>query len=312
MPPEQAVGAVGQDGRAERRVRPRGGPGGHPHRPAAVRRSGRPRRCACRPPRGTWTMLRPAGRLRGGPGAGGPVQGVSGSEAGRPAGRCGEVAKAVAELRQAADERARQAELDKVRVEGEQVAAEARSAERRKRHRVWIGAAGLLVVTAIGGLAAVLAVQRQANADLEVKNSRLADEQAKVEKRFELAQEGDRQIAHWRRRGHAAQERRVQGTADEVVDGGCGVLRRPGEAVGGAVQARSRKTLAAAYFQLGELMEQVGSRPECGGAARRWRCGGNWQCPGGRRDAAGRGAQPADGEPIAESNGRHARVRGGG
>jgi serine/threonine protein kinase len=53
----------------------------------------------------------------------------------RPA-NAGEVANAVAELRAAADERARRAELERVRVEGEQAAAEARSAERRKRRRL--------------------------------------------------------------------------------------------------------------------------------------------------------------------------------
>jgi hypothetical protein len=42
-----------------------------------------------------------------------------------------EVARAVAALRAAADERARRAELDRVRVEGEKAASEARSSERR-------------------------------------------------------------------------------------------------------------------------------------------------------------------------------------
>jgi len=52
----------------------------------------------------------------------------------------GAVAQVVAELRAAADERARRAELERVRVAGEQ----ARSAERRKRRRLWIGAAVLI------------------------------------------------------------------------------------------------------------------------------------------------------------------------
>src|SRR5262245_33444875 len=58
----------------------------------------------------------------------------------RPA-DAGEVAKAVAELRAGADERARRAELERVRVEGEQAAAEARAVERRKRRRLGFGAA---------------------------------------------------------------------------------------------------------------------------------------------------------------------------
>jgi WD40 repeat protein len=93
----------------------------------------------------------------------------------------GAVARAVAELRAAADERARRAELERVRVEGEQATAAARSAERRKRRRLALGAAAVLVVAALGGLLAVLAVQRRANSDLAAKNAELANEQAKVE-----------------------------------------------------------------------------------------------------------------------------------
>jgi tetratricopeptide (TPR) repeat protein len=88
-------------------------------------------------------------------------------QAGRPA-DAGEVAKAVAELRQAADERARRAERDRA-------AAEARSAERRKRRRVMLGAAAVLALAVVGGLASVLAVQRRANADLAAKNAELAE-----------------------------------------------------------------------------------------------------------------------------------------
>ncbi len=111
---------------------------------------------------------------------------LSPKSADRPA-DAGEVAQAVAELRQAADERARRAELERVRVEGERATAEARSAERRKRRRLWIGAAAVLAVAVVAGLTAVLAVQRQANAELANKNAELADEQAKVQARFDTA-----------------------------------------------------------------------------------------------------------------------------
>jgi serine/threonine protein kinase len=77
----------------------------------------------------------------------------------RPA-DAGAVAAAVAAFRAAADERARRAELERVRVEGERATAQARSAERRKRRRLALGAAAVLAVAAVGGLAAVLAVQR--------------------------------------------------------------------------------------------------------------------------------------------------------
>ena len=46
--------------------------------------------------------------------------------------------------------------------------------------------------------------------------------------------QGGRDVPHRRQRGRATQEPRVQGAADEAVDGGCPVLRRPGEAAGRA------------------------------------------------------------------------------
>src|SRR5262249_5987082 len=107
----------------------------------------------------------------------------------RPA-DAGEVARTVAALRVAADERARRAELERGRVEGERATAEAQAAERRKRRRLWIGAATVLAVGAVGGLTAVVVLQRRANAELakeqakvEARNEALAAEQAKVETR---------------------------------------------------------------------------------------------------------------------------------
>ncbi len=63
----------------------------------------------------------------------------------RPA-NAGVVARAVVGLRAVADERARQAELDKVRVEGEKAAAELQAAEQRKRRKVQLALAGAVVV----------------------------------------------------------------------------------------------------------------------------------------------------------------------
>jgi Flp pilus assembly protein TadD len=65
----------------------------------------------------------------------------------------GAVAKAVAELRQAADDRARQAELDRVRAEGDRVAAEARAVEQRKRRRVQVALVVAVALLLLGGVA---------------------------------------------------------------------------------------------------------------------------------------------------------------
>jgi hypothetical protein len=122
----------------------------------------------------------------------------------------GAVAAAVAGLRAAADERARRAELDKVRVEAEKGASEARALERRKRRR--LAAAAVLAVAAVGGLTAVLAVQRRANADLEGGGGRVlrqSGEAAGRADRCEIA-EGVGRVAFPARRADG-QDRRQEG-----------------------------------------------------------------------------------------------------
>jgi tetratricopeptide (TPR) repeat protein/tRNA A-37 threonylcarbamoyl transferase component Bud32 len=77
----------------------------------------------------------------------------------RPEGRpvdAAEVAKAVAALRAAADERARRAELERVKAEGEAREAEARAAEQRRRRRVLLAASGIITLVLLAGLSASL------------------------------------------------------------------------------------------------------------------------------------------------------------
>jgi tetratricopeptide (TPR) repeat protein/tRNA A-37 threonylcarbamoyl transferase component Bud32 len=179
----------------------------------------------------------------------------------RPA-TAGAVAQAVDTLRAEAEERARRAELERVRVEGELATAAARAAERRKRRRLALGAAAVLAVAAVGGLAAVLAVQRRANADLAAKNVELADEQAKVQARFELAQKA---IALF----HTGVSEDALLKNPEFKELRTKLLKRAADFYTDlekllAVQtdAKSRKALAAAYSQLGELIDKIGTKPE--------------------------------------------------
>src|SRR5262249_49340009 len=80
------------------------------------------------------------------------------------------------------------AELERVRGEGEKGGSEAGALERRKRRRLALAAAAVLATGVVGGLSAVLAVQRQANADLTATNDELGKEKAKVQaKNAELA-----------------------------------------------------------------------------------------------------------------------------
>jgi len=101
------------------------------------------------------------------------------------------VADEVAALRAAADERARQAELDTVRVEGERQKAEVqaegerqKSEEQRKRRRVQLALSVFAVLVAIGvGIAAV--VVQQDLAEKQQEADRLAGEKQRAEDNLE-------------------------------------------------------------------------------------------------------------------------------
>src|SRR5262249_53326398 len=97
----------------------------------------------------------------------------------RPA-DAGEVATAVAGLRAAADDRARRAELDRVRLEGDRAKAEAEEREFRKRRRLQGILAAALGVLLLSGLAAGWWIDRQRVASLQ-KEAELAAEHAERE-----------------------------------------------------------------------------------------------------------------------------------
>ncbi len=179
----------------------------------------------------------------------------------RPA-DAGEVARAVADLRAAADERARQAELDRVRVEGERATAEARAAERRKRRRVWTGAAVALTLAIVGGLGAVLVVQHRANADLAAKNVELADEQAKVQARFKLAQNAIKTFHTGVSEDVLLKNDQFRELRSRLLKEAAGFYGQLEELLAGQTDARSRSALADGYAELGGLTEKIGSREE--------------------------------------------------
>jgi tetratricopeptide (TPR) repeat protein len=73
----------------------------------------------------------------------------------------GEVAKAVAGLRAAAEERARRAELDRVRADGDRAKAQAEAREQRKRRKVQLALAAAVGVLLAGGGAFAWHLDRQ-------------------------------------------------------------------------------------------------------------------------------------------------------
>jgi len=167
----------------------------------------------------------------------------------------GEVAKAVAELRAAADERARRAELERIRVEGEQATAEARATERRKRRRLWIGAAAVLAAAVVGGLTAVVAVQRRANVEL-------ADEQAKVQQRFDMAVKAIETFHTGVSEEALLKNPQLNELRTKLLKQAAGFYANLEKLLAGQTDVKSQKTLAAGYVQLAELTDKIGDKTE--------------------------------------------------
>jgi tetratricopeptide (TPR) repeat protein len=170
-----------------------------------------------------------------------------------------EVAQAVAGLRVAADERARRAEVDRVRLEGERATAEARAAERRRRRRLLLGAAALVVVLAVGGLAAVLVVQRRANDELADKNAELAAAAQRERDKFELATDAIRAYHTGASEDVLLREPGFEKLRAKLLADAGAFYRKLEARVGENPDRATRLALARGYAALGKLNEQAGS-----------------------------------------------------
>jgi tetratricopeptide (TPR) repeat protein len=169
----------------------------------------------------------------------------------------GEVARAVAELRSAAEARARSAER-------EQAAAAARSIEQRRRRRWQYAAAGVVGLALAGGILGLLVHQRaqaKANAELAAKNAELAEEQAKAEARFEMARKAIATFHTGVSEDMLLKNDQFKELRTKLLQEAAGFYADLEKLLAGQTDVRSRKTLAAGYSQLGELTEKIGSQP---------------------------------------------------
>ncbi|MHC4140452.1 MAG: tetratricopeptide repeat protein, partial [Planctomycetota bacterium] len=145
-----------------------------------------------------------------------------------------------------------------------------------RRNRGQVIAAGAVVVALAMGVAAVVAVQVRANRDLAAKNVELADEQAKVDARNkELAAEQTKALNRFDMAVKAIEALHTVVSEDALLRNDqfkelrAKLLRQAAGfyadlegLLSGQTDARSRKTLAAAYFQLAVLTDKIGSKPE--------------------------------------------------
>jgi tetratricopeptide (TPR) repeat protein len=185
----------------------------------------------------------------------------------------GAVAAAVAGLRAAADERARRAELERVRVDGEQATAAARSAERRKRRRLVLGSAAVLAIAVVSGLSAVLAVQTRANAELARANGQvlmantalkganlqLTDANERERQQFKLAMEAIKFFHGDISKDLLLKQRQFEKLRGQLLRGAADFYGKLEQLLQGRTDPESRAALGRAYEDLGELTIQIGN-----------------------------------------------------
>jgi serine/threonine-protein kinase len=131
----------------------------------------------------------------------------------------------------------------------------ARAGRWLRRHRTLAAAAAAAALVALVGLGAALGLQARANADLRAANDR---ERA----RFELALEAIKTYHTGVSEDVLLREEQFQGLRRQLLKGAADFYARLEQLLAGQQDTRSRRDLADAYFQLGELMGKVGSNEE--------------------------------------------------
>jgi serine/threonine-protein kinase len=122
----------------------------------------------------------------------------------------------------------------------------------------------VLVLMAVGTTVSIwqAVVANLARADLADKNAALAAEQAKVEARFELAQKAIALFHTGVSEDMLLQNAELKELRRKLLQAAAGFYADLEKLLAGQADARSRRELAAAYFQLGELTDKLGDKKE--------------------------------------------------
>jgi serine/threonine-protein kinase len=151
-----------------------------------------------------------------------------------------------------------------------------------RRHRTLTAALAVALVAVLGGLAAVLAVQRRANADLATKNRELAEQQtelaaknrelaeqqAEVEARFQTAQKAIATFHTGVSEEALLKNPNLKELRTKLLKEAAGFYADLEKLLVGKTDAKSRKLLAEGYAQLGELTEKIGDKKQALGVQR--------------------------------------------
>jgi eukaryotic-like serine/threonine-protein kinase len=127
-----------------------------------------------------------------------------------------------------------------------------------RKHRVALTTATAILLL----LVAVVALQIRANRDLADKNAKLAAEQVKVERRFELAQRAIAKLHSGVSEDLLLKSDQFKELRIQLLKEAAGFYGDLEKLLEGQADAKSRRLLAEGYFQLAELTGKVGSRLE--------------------------------------------------
>jgi serine/threonine-protein kinase len=131
-----------------------------------------------------------------------------------------------------------------------------------RRHRTLAASVAVAVLAALLGLASVLAVQRQANVQLEAKNAELAEQQREVEARFQTAQRAIATFHTGVSEDFLLKNPEFTALRTKLLKEAAGFYANLEKLLAGKTDAKSRKLLADGYFQLGDLTAKIGDQKE--------------------------------------------------
>ena len=138
-----------------------------------------------------------------------------------------------------------------------------------KRNRTSVAAAAVALVVGVVGLSAVLVVQTRAKADIAEalvprrrRAPRWPTRRPRCRRRFELAEKAIKTFHTGVSEDMLLKNEAVQGAADEALEGGGRLLRRPGDAAGRADRRQVAEGAGGGVCQLADLTDNIGSKPE--------------------------------------------------
>jgi eukaryotic-like serine/threonine-protein kinase len=130
------------------------------------------------------------------------------------------------------------------------------------RHRVGVTAAAAAGLVALVGLAAVAATQAQGRAALEIKNRELADANAKVRARYDLAVDAIKTFYTGVSEDFLLKEEKFKDLRNRLLKSAADFYGKLGATLGKEKDFVSRRALAASNFELADLTEKIGRKDD--------------------------------------------------